>query len=223
MGNYIQGIKIAYSGASVTLTITSVAVFIGIVVGLLVALCRISNVKILKIISVVYVEVLRGTPILVQALLIYSGLPMLLQAMGGSFTWDNPILAGIIVCGVNSSAYVSEIFRSGLNAVDKGQMEAARSLGMSYIQAMKTVIVPQAFKIVLPALANEFVSLLKETSILSMITIVEVTRKSMLWASATFLTFPAYIGTAIVYMSMTIPLSKAINLLERKMSTDDKN
>ncbi len=223
MSIYLKGIGIAYSGIVVTLEITICAVLIGVVLGLIVALGKMSNLKPVRILFSVYVEMLRGTPLVVQALIVYAGVPMLAQKYGIPFRWDNPAVASILVCGVNSSAYVAEIIRSGLQAVDKGQMEAARTLGMSHVQAMRFVIVPQAFRIILPALANEFIALLKETAVLSIISVVEVTRRSMLWAAATFEAWPAYLGTAFVYLSITIPLSRLVAYLERRMAQSDRS
>lgn len=223
MNVYIKGIQIAYSGIQVTLQITIFAVLIGVIVGLIVALCKMSSLKPVKIIFSVYVEALRGTPLVVQALIVYAGVPMLLQKYGIAFRWEDPIIASILVCGINSSAYVAEIIRSGLQAVDKGQMEAARSLGMTHAQAMRFIIVPQAFRIILPPLGNEFIALLKETAVLSIISVVEVTRKSMLWAAATFEAWPAYLGTAFVYLSITIPLSRLVAYLERRMAQSDRS
>lgn len=223
MGNYLAGIKVAYSGIGVTLQITAVAVILGVVLGLIIALCKLSKYKIISLGASVYVELLRGTPLIVQALILYNGLPMLLQANGIMFRWDYPVLAGMLACGINSSAYVAEIIRSGLQAVDKGQMEAARSLGMTNLQAMKFVIIPQAFKIILPALGNEFIALIKETAVLSIISITEITRKSMLWSSATFQAWPAYLGTAVVYLSLTIPLSRIVLYIERRMGQSDRS
>ena len=180
---YLKGIAIAYSGALVTLQITIFAVIMGVIVGLFVALGKMSSIKLIRSIVSVYVGLLRGTPMVVQALIIYYGLPMLLQDFGFNFRWESPVFASILVCGINSSAYVAEIIRGGLQAVDKGQMEAARSLGMKHSQAMRFIIIPQAFRIILPALGNEFITLLKETAVLSVITLTEVTRKSMLWVA----------------------------------------
>ncbi len=222
MDIYLRGIQIAYSGIVVTVEITVLAVILGVALGLIVALGKISSIKPVKIIFSVYVEILRGTPLIVQALIMYAGVPMLLQKYGIDFRWEDPIVASILVCGVNSSAYVAEIIRSGLQAVDKGQTEAARSLGMNNFQAMRFIIVPQAFRIILPALANEFIALLKETAILSVISVVEVTRRSMLWAAATFEAWPAYLGTAFVYLSITIPLSRLVAYLERRMAQSDR-
>lgn len=218
---YLDSISAALRGASTTLSITFVAVIIGVVIALFIALMKMSNNKILRVISTVYIEILRGTPLMVQALIVYFGIPAFLKSQGIAFSW-NAVVAGMIVCGINSSAYVAEIIRSGIQAVDKGQMEAARSLGMTKAQAMKLIIIPQAFKIVIPALGNEFITLIKETAVLSVITIVDITRSSTLWAASTFMAWEAYIGTAIVYMMLTIPLSKAMNLLERRLSTDDR-
>jgi len=223
LGIYLKGLQIAYSGISVTMEITVFAVMLGVAVGLIVALAKMSSIKPLRIIFSVYVELLRGTPLVVQALLMYLGVPMLLQKYGLEFTWDDPVMAAILVCGINSSAYVAEIIRSGLQAVDKGQMEAARSLGMSHFQAMRFIIVPQAFRIILPALANEFIALLKETAVLSIIAIEEVTRKSMLWGAASYEYWPAYLGTAVVYLSITIPLSRLVAFMERRMAQSDRS
>jgi His/Glu/Gln/Arg/opine family amino acid ABC transporter permease subunit len=220
---YLKGLSVAYSGLAVTLQITIFAVIIGVVLGLIVALGKMSRFKLIKIIFSVYVELLRGTPLVVQALILYAGVPMLLQGYGINFRWENPIVTSILACGINSSAYVAEIIRSGLQAVDKGQLEAARSLGMTHAKAMRYVIIPQAFRIILPALANEFISLLKETAVLSIISMVEVTRKSMLWAAATFNAWPAYLGTAIVYLSITIPLSRLVAYMERRMAISDRS
>ncbi len=225
MSDYITGITVAFRGVGTTLEITSVAVIIGVVLGLLVALCKISKFKILKAIASIYIDVLRGTPLMVQVLLVYFGLPYFIQQTIGiaGFKWSSAVVVGMVVCGINSSAYVAEIIRAGLQAIDKGQTEAARSLGMTYWQTMRFVVVPQAFRVIIPALGNEFITLIKETAILSVITITDITRSSMLWASSTFIYFPAYIGTAIVYMILTIPLSKVMNLLERKLANDVKS
>lgn len=223
MNVYLKGLQVAYSGAIVTLEITVFAVILGVILGLFVALGKMSSIKLVRIIFSVYVELLRGTPMVVQALIIYFGLPMVLQDIGLGFRWASPIIASILVCGINSSAYVAEIIRGGLQAVDKGQMEAARSLGMKHTQAMRFIIIPQAFRIILPALGNEFITLLKETAVLSVITLLDVTRKSMLWVAAVFEPWPAYLGTAFVYLSFTIPLSRLVAYMERRMSQSDRS
>ena len=174
MDQYIHGIAVAARGVPVTLIISLVAVLGGLVLGLLVALAKRSKFKILRGIATVYVDILRGTPLLVQVLILGYGVPQLVRAITGmQFNWEPLILVGFIACGVNSSAYMAEIIRSGLQAVDIGQTEAARSLGLNSRQTMRYVIVPQAFKIIVPALGNEFVTLIKETSILSIVGVAE--------------------------------------------------
>ncbi|MDD6919729.1 MAG: amino acid ABC transporter permease [Eubacteriales bacterium] len=222
MQDYLIGIKTAYSGMTTTLAITSVAVILGVAVGLLMALMKLSGNRFLKGIATVYIEIIRGTPLLVQALIIYFGLPQVLQSFGIAFRWENAIVASMLVCGLNSAAYMAEIVRAGIQAIDKGQMEAARSLGMTHKQAMRLIIIPQAFKVIIPPLGNEFITLIKETAVLSAITVTEITRASMLWASSTFNAWPAYLGTAFVYLSLTIPLSIAMNRLERRISKNVK-
>ena len=193
----------------------------GVVLGLVLALMKMSRIKVLTALASLYIEIIRGTPLIVQALIMAYGLPQLLQSSGISFRWPYLIIPAVIVCGLNSAAYVAEVIRSGIQAVDKGQMEAARSIGMTRAQAMKLIVIPQALKIVLPSFGNEFVSLIKETSVLSYVGVVEILRKGALWNAATFNTFEAYIGVALVYMLLTIPSSKLVKHLEKKMANSN--
>ena len=220
MSDLLISAKVAFSGAGVTLSISALAVLIGLALGLVVALGKMSHKKPIRVIASVYVDILRGTPLVVQALLVYFGIPMLLQGWGVHFIWPSAFIASFLVCGINSSAYVAEIIRSGLQAIDPGQAEAARSLGMTHGQTMRHIIIPQAIRIIIPALGNEFISLIKETAILSIISVTDVTRASMLFASRGANYFPAYLGTAVVYLIMTIPLSKFMNYVERKLAGD---
>lgn len=213
-----DGILEAFKGAPLTLSISFIAVIIGLIVGFLLAILRQSKFKILRAISMVYTDVVRGTPLVVQIFIASYGIPALLQSYGMDFKWANPAYPAIIVCGLNSAAYMGEIIRAGLEAVDKGQREAAMSLGMTHKQAMRLIIIPQAFKIILPALGNEFVTMIKETSVLSFAAVVEIMRRGVLLASRTFEFFPCYIGVAIVYMVFTIPLSKLVLYMEKKMA-----
>lgn len=216
MDLYIKGFLIACKGIPATVGVSLIAIVAGAGLGLLIALARQSESKILKLISTIYVDVVRGTPMVVQALIMAYGVPQLIQSMGVSFRWPELVMPAIIVCGLNSAAYMAEVVRSGLQAVDKGQMEAARSLGMPKKMAMKLIIIPQAIKIILPAFCNEFVTLIKETSVLSFVGVIEITRRGALWNSQSFETFPAYVGVAIAYMILTIPLSKIIGKFEKK-------
>ena len=221
MGVYLKGFLIACRGIPATVAVSLIAIVIGAAFGLLLALCSQTKSKILQVLAKVYIDVVRGTPMLVQALIMAYGMPWLLQSWDIGFKWDNyggMVVPAVIVCGFNSAAYLSEVIRSGIQAIDKGQMEAARSLGMSHGMAMRLVIIPQAIRIILPAFANEFVTLIKETSVLGYVGVVEILRRGQLWNSSSFETFPAYIGVALAYMILTIPLSKIINGYERKMA-----
>ena len=215
MSVYIKGFLIACQGIPTTVWVSLIAIVIGAAFGLLLALCSQTRSKILQVLAKVYVDVVRGTPMLVQALIMAYGVPWLLQSWGTGFKWANLVIPAIIVCGCNSAAYMSEIIRSGIQAVDKGQMEAARSLGMSHGMAMKLIIIPQAIRVILPAFANEFVTLIKETSVLGYVGVIEILRRGQLWNASSF---PAYIGVALAYMLLTIPLSQLINGYERKMA-----
>lgn len=224
MAEYLQGIVVASKGVPVTIIISLVAVTGGLIIGLFVAIAKRSRFKILRALATVYVDVLRGTPLLVQVLILAYGVPQLIKTTFGiQFNWEQRIIVGFIACGINSSAYMAEIIRSGLQAIDRGQAEAARSLGLSNGQTMRYIIVPQAFKIIVPALGNEFITLIKETSILSVAGIVEVTRRGTLWASSSFLSFQAYIGVAIVYLIMTLTLSRLVTYIERRLSQSDRS
>ena len=224
MEDYLQGIMVAARGVPMTLAISLVAVMGGLVIGLLVAIAKRSKFKVLRTLATVYVDVLRGTPLLVQVLILAYGVPQMIRLIFDmQFNWEHMIIVGFIACGINSSAYMAEIIRSGLQAVDIGQTEAARSLGLSNGQTMRYIIVPQAFKIIVPALGNEFVTLIKETSILSVAGIVEVTRRGTLWASSDFLYFQAYIGVAIVYLIMTLTLSRLVAYIERRLAQSDRS
>ncbi|MDD2218431.1 MAG: amino acid ABC transporter permease [Eubacteriales bacterium] len=223
MGLYLDGFLVALKGAPVTIGVSLVAVALGVCLGLGIALMKMSKHWILRIPATIYVEIVRGTPIIVQAFIFAYGVPQLLQANGMDFRWSHLIIPAVIVCSLNSAAYVAEVIRSGLQAVDKGQMEAARSLGMSHTMSMRLIMIPQAFRIILPALGNEFVTLIKETSVLSFVGVIEIMRKGTLWNAATFETFPAYIGVAVAYMILTIPLSRFVSYVEKRMATDKKD
>ena len=216
MDGYIKGFLVACQGIPATVFVSILSVVMGSVIGLLIALMRTSKNKFVSWISKLYVDIVRGTPMIVQALIFAYGVPQFMQSHVFYFKWANLIIPAIIVCGLNSAAYMSEVIRSGIQAVDKGQMEAARSLGMSKAMAMRLIIIPQAIKIILPAVGNEFVTLIKETSVLSYVGVVEILRKGTLLNAATYQAFPAYIGVALAYLVLTLPLSKLIAVLEER-------
>ena len=215
-------------GAVTTLEVTVVALCFGVLVGLVACLGKMSRYIIPRIIANVYIEIIRGTPILVQALFFYFGIPVVVRTIvmlvtgvpSFRFTID-PTRAGMVVCSLNSGAYVAEIFRAGIQSVDKGQMEAARSLGMPHKMAMRKIILPQAVKTILPSLGNEFVVLIKETSILSVIGVSEITKVGQLHTAITYTPFSTYLGVACMYMILTFTMSRLVGLLERRLAVSD--
>lgn len=212
------GFTTAMKGAPLTIGVSILAVVIGLILGFGLAMMRRSKIGIFRLISGVYIDVIRGTPMVVQALIFAYGVPQLLQKNGVPFRWPELIIPCMVVCGMNSAAYMAEIIRGGLQAVDKGQTEAAMSLGMTHSQTMRLVVIPQAFRIILPSLGNEFITMIKETAVLSYAGAVEILRRAALLSAATFETFTAYIGAALAYMVFTIPLSKLVILMEKKLS-----
>jgi polar amino acid transport system permease protein len=183
---------------------------------------KLSKKAYLKIPAMIYIDSIRGTPLFVQILLFYYGLPNLyFQFTGKPFTID-PMIAAVVVCSLNSGAYVAEIVRAGIQSIERGQMEAARSLGMSHTQAMRYIILPQAFKRIVPPLGNEFIVLLKDTSLLSVIGVVELTQSGKLYVAATYAAFPAYIGVALVYLVMTLTISRFVAWTERRLGVSDR-
>ena len=203
-----------FEGLKNTLILTCISVSMGTVFGALVAFLRMSKSKILRFLSSVYIEVIRGTPILLQLYIFYFVLPSVLPFLKLSpFMW-----VSIALC-VNSAAYVSEVIRSGIQAVDKGQAEAARSLGMSESQTMLRIILPQAVRNILPALGNEFIMMLKETSLASTFFLYDLMTVRQIITGATSLTLEPMTIIAVIYLAITFPLSKLVGRLEQKMAS----
>lgn len=204
-------------GLKLSLLVTVISAALGIVLGLFIGLGRLSKNPPLRFLATTYVNFLRGTPLLVQLLIIYAGIPQFLQMLTGHPSPMDPIAAAIVACSLNSAAYVAEIFRAGIQSIDVGQTEAARSLGLSKNQTMALVVIPQAFRRIIPPLGNELITLLKETSILSAIGLEEMMRKGQLYVARTFQPFPVYISVALIYFVIVILISKALSLLERRL------
>ena len=212
-----NSLPLLLAGAGVTIEITAIAVGLGFIFGLITSVCRLSGVKTLQVIAVCYVNIIRGTPMLVQIFLIYFALPMVIGER------INPFVAAVAACSINSGAYVSEIFRAGIQSVDKGQMEAGRSLGLSWMQTMRYVIMPQAFKHVIPPLGNAFMSMTKETSLVSVIGFEELTRRGQLIIAKTYGSFEIWLTVAAIYLVMTLTIARLVSYLERRFATDDRN
>lgn len=205
-----------FEGLRVTLTFTVIAVAMGVILGTVVAMLKMSRFKVVRFFVTVYIEVIRGTPILLQLYVFVFALPQIFTFVKlSNFIWV------AVALSINSSAYVSEIIRSGIQAVDKGQTEAARSLGMSSRQTMMRIILPQAVKNILPALGNEFIMMLKETSLASTFYIGDLMTSYLKIRGATYIAFETLLIVGIIYLCLTYPLSKLVGLLEKKMSTDN--
>ena len=188
---------------------------IGFVIGLVVGVARISHLRPLRMLAEVYVEFFRGTPLLVQIFLFYFALPVITGQR------IDPFIAAISACGINSGAYVAEIFRAGIQSVDEGQMEAGRSLGMTWLQTMRYIIVPQAFKRVIPPLGNEFIAMLKDSSLVSVIGFEELTRRGQLIIAKTYGSFEIWMSVAVIYLVMTLTISRFVAYLERRCRVHD--
>ena len=201
------------TGLKNTLILTFISVALGTVLGTLIAMLKMSKVPLLRWISSLYVEVIRGTPILLQLYVFYFALPNVLTFLNLSqFMW-----VSIALC-INSSAYVSEVIRSGILAVDKGQTEAARCLGLNEGQTMLKIVLPQAVRNILPALGNEFIMMLKETSLASTFFLGDIMTAYNIVKGATFLTMEPLIIVAVIYLCMTYPLSKLVDWYGKKMA-----
>lgn len=205
-----DNIPILLQGAVITIQITVMAVGCGFFIGMIAALANLSRFKIVRLLVKCYVELFRGTPLLVQIFMIYFALPMVI---GQSI---NPYVAAVTACSINSGAYVSEIFRAGIQSIDKGQMEASRSLGLTWAQTMRYIVMPQAFKAIIPPLGNEFIAMMKDTSLVSVIGFEELTRRGQLIIARTYGSFEIWTAVAIIYLIMTLSISQLVAFLERR-------
>ena len=202
------------TGVKNTLILTCISVVLGTVLGTIIAMLKMSKISVLRWLSSLYVEVIRGTPILLQLYVFYFALPTVLTFLKLSqFMW-----VSIALC-INSSAYVSEVIRSGIQAVDKGQSEAARCLGLNEGQTMLKIVLPQAVRNILPALGNEFIMMLKETSLASNFFLGDIMTAYSIVKGATFLTIEPLMIVAIIYLCMTYPLSKLVDWFGKKMAS----
>lgn len=198
------------TGLGITLQLTIIGIIFASIIGVLCALINVSKNKYLKVITSIYINIIRGTPFLVQAYIIYFGLPM---ALGIRM---NEMTAGILAISLNAGAYMAEIMRGGIEAVDKGQMEAARSLGLPYPKAMMKVILPQAIRTMTPSLINQFIITLKDTSILSVIGIRELTMAGKLVIAKNYESMAMWTLVALYYFVVIYGITKISRYIERK-------
>lgn len=212
----IKSFPLLLAGAGITLEITALSVFFGLVIGCVVGIARLCNIKVLRIFAAAYVDFLRGTPLLVQIFIVYFALPHIIGHR------VDPFFAAISACSINSGAYIAEIFRGGIQSIDKGQMEAGRSLGLTWWQTMKFIILPQAFKRIIPPLGNEFIAMLKDSSLVSVIGFEELTRRGQLIIARTYASMEIWAAVAVVYLIMTFAVSRLVAVLEKRYNTDEK-
>ena len=201
------------AGAATTVEITAMSVTFGLLIGCMIGIARLCSIKPLRYFANVYVDFIRGTPLLVQIFLVYFALPNIIGSR------VDPFVAAISACSINSGAYVAEIFRAGIQSIDKGQMEAGRSLGMTWAQTMRYIIMPQAFKRIIPPLGNEFIAMLKDSSLVSVIGFEELTRRGQLIIARTYASFEIWMAVAIIYLIMTFAVARFTGYLERRFDT----
>ncbi|MFF2853184.1 amino acid ABC transporter permease [Peribacillus sp. NPDC058002] len=207
----VAALPILLKGLQVTLYIFVIAIILGFLIGLLVALLRLAPIKILNWIAKVYVDAIRGTPFIVQLFFIYFGMNSLNLISLDSTT------AGIITVAINAGAYFAEIIRAGIQSIDKGQTEAARSIGFTGTQTMRYVVLPQAFRRMLPTITNQSIISLKDTSLLSVIGIADLTQQGQIQASATFEAFKIWLAVGVIYFIIIYLLTLIANFIERRV------
>lgn len=210
-------------GIQVTIYVTLVSFALVLLLGLVVGLIRLSKLTVLRGIATVYVEVIRGIPVLVQLIFWYFAFPSLVQDIGRSLGWQalmgyrpNPVAMAILGLTICYAAYMSEVYRAGIQSIPRGQMEAARSLGMSYFQAMRYVILPQAVRVILPPVGNEFITLLKDSSLTSVVAVPELTRRGREFMAASFIPLQTWLMVSLLYLVMTLLATRVVAWIEYK-------
>jgi len=205
-----------------TLILTLLALVFAMIIGLIFALCNVSRNKTLNAIGTIYVDAIRGVPLIVLAYFIYFGVPQAFRLLGVNNFRLPALQAGTIALAMNCGAYMAEIFRAGIQSIDKGQMEASRSLGLSYGVSMRKVILPQAFRVMIPSIINQFIITLKDTSILSVIGYPELTNMGKTISGNTFKSLQTWAIVGIMYMIVIVTLSKVAKNIERKIKINDQ-
>lgn len=211
----LPSIPYILEGIGITLQIVLCATIIGFLLGILLALFKIGRIKLLRWIADIYTSIFRGTPLVLQLMIIYYAIPQLFDIQ------IDPMPAAILAFGLNSGAYISEIIRGGINAVDKGQQEAALALGIPYFKMMKDIILPQALKNILPALMNEFITLNKESAIVTVIGALDIMRRAYVVGGSTYRYLEPLLIAGVIYYIMTLILTFLGKMLEKRMSRSD--
>lgn len=208
-------------GAGLSLLLAAIAVCLGLILGTLGAAAKLSKYKILRILGNVYVEVIRGTPMLLQILFFYLAVPLIIQSITGERFNADPFICGLIALSINSGAYSTELIRSGIQGVDKGQWEACETIGMNYIQTMRHVILPQAFKRIVPPIVSEFITLIKDSSLISCIGVSELLLRTQVMGANYSNYLVPLVTAGCMYLAMTLTVSYFARRLERKLATSD--
>ena len=209
-------------GMVITIETTIIALIIALCLGLFFCLMGMSKITALRLIAKAYIWAIRGTPLLVQTFFVYFGIPQLIQSLGFNFRLS-PLAAGIITLSMNAGAYIAEIFRGGIEAVDHGQMEAARSLGLSHYRAMFRVILPQAIRISIPSLVNQFIISLKDTSIISIISLAEIVYEAKIYIGRTMQSFATWTIVGAFYLVIITVLSQISTHVEKRLDYGQKS
>jgi len=219
---YLRILLFARDGVWVTFYTTVISFFLVLVIGLIGGLGRISHNRLINGIASIYVEIIRGVPLLVQLIFWYFAFPSLIQDVGD--VWNisafstykaNPLLMAILGLTFCYAAYMSEVYRAGIESIPKGQMEAARSLGMNYFQAMWYIILPQAVRVILPPVGNEFITLLKDSSLVSVVAVADLTRRGREFMAANFIPVQTWVMVALLYLVLTLIAARVVNWLEK--------
>ena len=208
-------------GAGLSLLLAAIAVCLGLILGTLGAAAKLSKYKILRILGNVYVEVIRGTPMLLQILFFYLAVPLIIQSITGERFNADPFICGLIALSINSGAYSPELIRSGIQGVDKGQWEACETIGMNYIQTMRHVILPQAFKRIVPPIVSEFITLIKDSSLISCIGVSELLLRTQVMGANYSNYLVPLVTAGCMYLAMTLTVSYFARRLERKLAASD--
>ncbi|MDH7485667.1 MAG: amino acid ABC transporter permease [Anaerolineae bacterium] len=215
---YIEAFRFILPGVKITMQVTVLAYALALVIGLIAGLMRVSKNPVLYALSTLYVEIIRGLPMLV--ILLYAGYvisPAIRDATHRAITFSD-LQEGIIGLAIGYGAYLAEVYRAGIESIHRGQMEAARSLGMTYMQAMRYVILPQAIRRILPPLGNDFIAMLKDSSLIALLAIPDLLQMGRLFVSRTFRAFEGYNSVALLYLVMTLFLSLLVRTIERRWS-----
>ena len=216
LGFIVDALPTLLKGALITLQLTAVTVALGSIGGIALGIARLSKLGFLRLLSRMYIDFFRGTPLLVQLFMIYFGAPALVKSIGADFSF-NQWGAAVVGLSLNSAAYLAEIVRAGIQSIEIGQKEASESLGLSSNQTMRYVVFPQALRRMVPPLGNEFITLLKDTSLVAVIGYQELFRQGQLIVARNFRSFEIFFAVALIYLALNVIASQAFSLLERRL------